>query len=299
MTTPTDNARGALLMMGSMAAFTINDACMKALSDELPLFQALLLRGVATSLLLFIMARAMGGLTLNLSRRDWGLIGIRTIGELGSTFFFLTALFHMPIANISAIMQALPLTVTLAGAMIFGEAVGWRRLSAITVGFVGVLLIVRPGAEGFNAFSIYALISVAFVTARDLSTRRLSPQVPSFTVALSAAIAVALFGAMGVIGTDWAPISGKVALQLGGATTMLIGGYMFSVMAMRVGEIAIVAPFRYTSLLVALILGFLIFDEWPTSLTLLGAAIVVATGVYTFYRERRIARIVPVPLRSR
>lgn len=299
MITPTDNMRGALLMMGSMTAFTINDACMKALSDELPLFQALLLRGLGTSLLLFAMARVTGGLTLHLPRRDWGLIGVRTISELGATFFFLNALFLMPIANVSAILQALPLTVTLAGALIFGELVGWRRLSAIAVGFIGVLLIVRPGTEGFNASSIYALISVAFVTARDLSTRRLSRQVPSFTVALSAAIAVTIFGGIGMIGSEWAAVSGKAALQLGGATLMLIGGYMFSVMAMRVGEIAIVAPFRYTSLLVALLLGLFVFGEWPHPLTLLGAAIVVATGVYTFYRERRIARRAPVPLRTR
>ncbi len=293
----TPNTQGALLMMGSMTAFTINDACMKALSDELPLFQALMLRGAAASLLLYLLARHLGGLRLHLPGRDWGLIGLRTISEIGATFFFITALFNMPIANISAILQALPLTVTLAGAMLFGEAVGWRRLSAIVIGFIGVLLIVRPGTEGFNVFSVYALISVAFVTSRDLATRRLSREVPSFTVALSAAIAVATFGAAGSLGVGWVPVSGKATLQLGGATLMLIGGYMFSVMAMRVGEIAIVAPFRYTSLLVALILGLVIFGEWPVPLTLLGAAIVVATGVYTFYRERRVALRNVVPPR--
>ncbi len=290
-----ENIRGALLMMGSMLAFTVNDAFMKSLADELPLSQALFLRGLATSILLFLLARHLGGLRLRLPRRDWKLIGIRTASEVAAAFFFLTALFNMPIANVSAILQALPLTVTLAGAVFFGEAVGWRRLSAILVGFVGVLLIVRPGAEGFNVFSIYALISVACVTARDLATRRLSAAVPSFTVALAAAIAVTAFGGAGALAGDWAEISGKATLQLAGATTTVIAGYMCSVMAMRVGEIAVVAPFRYFSLLAALVLGFMVFGEWPRALTLLGAGIVVATGVYTFYRERQLGRPAPVP----
>ncbi len=295
----TDNVRGAFFMMASMGSFTVNDACMKAMSDELPLFQAIALRGVPTCILLFLLARAVGGMTWDLSRRDWGLIALRTIAEVGAAYFFITALFNMPLANASAILQSLPLTVTLAGAIFMGEAVGWRRLTAILVGLCGVLLIVRPGAEGFTFYSIYALISVACVTVRDLAVRRLSREVSSFTVALTAALAVTLFGAIASLTTDWAPVSQKATLQLAGASVMVIGGYMFSVMAMRTGEIAVIAPFRYTSLLWALVLGFFVFGDWPRTITLIGAAIVVATGVYTFYRERRIMRRGPVPLRIR
>jgi len=283
----TDNLRGALMMMGSMLFFTVNDAFMKSLSDELPLFQALFLRGILTSALLFLLARNMGKLKWNLPRRDWNLIAIRTAAEMAAAYFFLTALFNMPIANATAILQALPLAITLVGAMFFGEAVGWRRLTAIIIGFCGVLMIVRPGAEGFNAYSIYALISVAAVTVRDLAARRLSRDVPSMTVALTAAVGVTLFAGVSSAFIDWAPVTGKVTLQLGAASVMVIGGYIFSVTAMRHGEIAMVAPFRYTSLLWALLLGLVIFAEWPKPLTLIGAAIVVGTGVYTFYRERR------------
>jgi drug/metabolite transporter (DMT)-like permease len=126
------------------------------------------------------------------------------------------------------------------------------------VGFAGVLLIVRPGTEGFTVYSIYALISVLFVTLRDLTTRRLSGSVPSLTVAISAAAGVALFGAVGTATADWVPVSPRGWLLLGGASVFLVGGYIFSVMVMRVGDISVVAPFRYTSLIVALILGLVL-----------------------------------------
>ncbi len=286
----TPNSRGALFMMLSMAAFTFNDACMKALSDQIPLFQAIFLRGLFTSPILAIVAANRGIFRVALTRRDWCLVVIRSLAEIAGAYFFITALFKMPIANVTAILQALPLTVTLVGALFFREQVGWKRLLAILIGVLGVLLIVKPGAEGFNIYAIFAVIAVIAVTIRDLAARRLSPDVPSLTVALSAAIAVTLLGAFGMLTQDWTPVGRTEALQLAGTVFFVIGGYIFSVMAMRVGEISVVAPFRYFSLLCALVLGFFIFSEWPDHLTLIGSAIVVATGIFTFYRERRLAR---------
>lgn len=284
---PSDNMRGAMLMMGAMAAFTLNDAFMKSLSDELPLFQALLLRGLATTLFLWGIAQGTRGLRLDLGPRDWRLVVLRSLAEVGAAWFFITALFNMPIANVTAILQALPLTVTLAGALFLGEAVGWRRMTAIAVGFAGVLLIVRPGPEGFNLHALYALASVLCVTVRDLATRRLSPEVPSMTVALAGSAAVTAFGAAGCLAGAWVPVSATAAAQLGGAIVFVILGYVCSVMAMRAGDIGFIAPFRYTSLVWALALGLVVFGHWPDPLTLLGAAIVAATGLFTLWRERR------------
>ena len=295
----TDNIRGAMLMMGSMAAFTINDVFMKSLSDELPLFQAIFLRGIVTTLLLYLLARTLGGLRFDFARRDWWLIFWRTLTEIGAAYFFISAIFNMPIANATAILQALPLTVTLAGALFMGEAVGWRRASAILIGFAGVMLIVRPGFEGFNVYSVYALIAVLLVTARDLLARRLSAEVPSLTVAFLNAAAVAVFFGLGSSFVEWRPVTPLALGQLSAAAFFIIGGYIFSVSAMRVGELAVIAPFRFTSLLWALVLGLVVFGEWPTLLTLVGAGIVVATGVYTFYRERRVRRPGPKALRIR
>jgi len=184
-----DNMRGAFLMMLSMAAFTLNDTFIKNVASDLPLFQAILIRGLFTTALLAVIGLYRREIRFNLPRADWRTIGLRTIGEIFATVFFLTALFHMPIANISAILQALPLAITLAGAVFLGESVGWRRYGAILIGFAGVMLIVRPGGDAFDNYAIYAIISVGFVVLRDLSTRRLSRQVPSLTVALVASSA--------------------------------------------------------------------------------------------------------------
>lgn len=281
-----DNTRGALLMTASMAGFTFNDVFMKAASDEVPLMQALFLRGIVTTALIFAMAVAFRQLRFDLPKRDWGLIGLRTLAEISAAYFFITALFNMPIANVTAILQALPLTVTLAGAVLLGEAVGWRRMAAILIGLVGVMLIVRPGPDGFNTYALYALVAVLAITMRDVVTRKMTAQVPSLTVALSAAAGIGLFGLVGTLAQPWAPMSPLAYGQLLGAALCIIVGYLASVMVMRVGEIGFIAPFRYTGLIWALILGFFIFDEWPDTLTLLGASIVVATGIFTYYRER-------------
>ena len=286
-----DNMRGALLMMGSMAAFVFNDACMKVVLDDVPLFQAILLRGVATVVMMVVMSRWLGGLNFRMPRRDWGLVLIRSMSEIGATYFFINALFHMPIANVTAILQVLPLTVTLSSAMLFKDKLGWRRLLAIMVGFAGVMIIVRDGLTGLNTYALYALIAVGFVTVRDLCARRLSPGVSSVTIALIGAMAIVCFATIGSIGTEWVAISGKSAGLLAGATLFIIGGYLFSVMTMRVGEVSFTAPFRYTSLLWALLLGFVVFGDWPDNLTMLGIAIVVATGAFTFYRERKLALV--------
>ena len=295
----TDNARGAILMTAGMAAFTINDACMKALSDQLPLFQAIFLRGLATSLILLAAGLLLGGLEFRLGARDRLLLGFRTLGEIGAAYFFITALFNAPLANVTAILQALPLAITLAAALFLGEAVGARRWTAILVGFVGVLLIVRPGSAGFNSASVYAVIAVACVTLRDLTTRQMSREVPSLTVSLAAALGVATFGGLGATGVDWQPVGTREALQLAGATIFLIVGYVTIVLAVRLGDTSAVAPFRYTGLIWALILGVAIFGEWPSALTLLGGAVVVATGIFTLYRERRAQTREPMPLRIR
>ncbi|MBU2358849.1 MAG: DMT family transporter [Alphaproteobacteria bacterium] len=295
-----DNMRGAALMAAAMMTFTVNDTFTKTLSDVLPLSQLLFLRGIGVMICLAVMARAMGQLRFDLSLRDWVYIGLRTLGEIGGAYFFITALFHMPIANVSAILQVLPLSVALAGALFMNEPLGWRRLVAIMVGFGGVMLIVRPGGADFNIFSLYALAAVACVTLRDLVVRRLSRSVPSLMVSLSAAVGITVFSGVASIWVDWQPMSGQEVFRLGGATVFVVFGYIFSVAAMRVGEIGFVAPFRYASLLTALVLGMIVFKEFPSTLTLIGAGIVVATGIFTLFREQQLAlrrRVVPDRIR--
>ena len=285
-----DNLRGAVLMMVSMAAFTFNDAFMKMISAKLPLFQILMLRGILTTCLIALVMLAMGRLRFAVPREDRWLVFTRVVAEAASAYFFLTALFNMPIANVSAIMQALPLAITLAAAVFFREPVGWRRLSAIFVGFFGVMLIIRPGAEDFTIYSLYTLAAVVVVTIRDLATRRLSAETPSMAVTFYSSLGVTFFFAMAAPSQGWVPVNGYAAMMIAGASVMVIGGYICSIMVMRIGEISFVATFRYTSLVWALLLGWLVFGDWPKPVTLLGASIVIGSGVFMLLRERQINR---------
>ncbi|MEO0665867.1 MAG: DMT family transporter, partial [Pseudomonadota bacterium] len=187
----------------------------------------------------------------------------------------------------TAILQTLPLTVTLAGALFLGEAVGWRRWGAILVGFAGVLLVVQPGGAGFTIYSLYAVAAVILITVRDMAARRMSRDVPSLLAALVGAAAVTLVGAVGSLTEEWQPLTQPAAIGLAGAVATIIFAYIFSVAAMRSGEIGFVAPYRYTSLLAALILGVVLFGEFPNALTLAGAALITASGIYTLLRENR------------
>lgn len=290
-----ENARGALYMSVAMTAFTVNDACMKAATQALPLYQAMFLRGVLASLALLAIGWHMGSLRFGMEASDRKWLFLRTLGEVGGTLTFLSALRQMPLANLSAILQFLPLAVTLAAALLLREPVGWRRFTAIAVGFAGVLLIVRPGTDGFDRWALVGIVSVSFVVLRDLTTRRMSSALPSVTIAVTAALSVTLVGAMLVPFDGWAPVDAANAALIATAATCLIAGYLLIIMAMRVGEISFVAPFRYTALVAAIGLGWAAFGQWPDTLTLAGAGVVILTGIYSFHRERRLGRSVAIP----
>lgn len=292
-----DNMRGALLMMVSMLSFTLNDTFIKLLAGQVPLYQVLFLRGALTTVMIYALIRVMGPMEWHIPRRDRLLVVVRVMAEAASAFFFLTALFNMPIANVTAILQSIPLTITLAAALFLKEPVGWRRLGAILVGFAGVMLIVRPGADDFTIFSVYGLIAVVFVTLRDLATRRLSRETPSMLVTLLSSAGVMVFFGLFSLGDTWVVPAWSQMLAVLGASVMIIGGYVCSILVMRVGEISFVSPFRYTGLLWALLLGYVVFGDWPGAMTLTGASIVVATGVYTLYRDARVRRT-PLPPRA-
>ena len=280
-----DNTRGIWLMCVSMLAFTLNDTLVKAVTaDGMPLSQAIVLRGLGATLgLLVIASRSPGGLHLLPRGQDRWYLMLRTIGEVTATVTFLVALTHMPLANLSAIMQFLPLAVTLAAAVLLKTPIGWSRFATILVGFAGVMLIIRPGAADFDRWSVLGLASVACVVLRDLSTRYFSANLPSTTGALWASVAVMAMGCVGVAGEGWHPLTLKDLAETLAAAGFLIVGYLAAIKVMRVGDLAVVAPFRYTSLLFAILLGWARFGTLPDHLTLIGAAVVVASGVYMVY----------------
>lgn len=285
-----ENLRGILLMCASMAAFTINDTFMKAVTQTLPLYQTIALRGMIAMAGLGLLAYVTKAHHFRPNRSDGGLILLRSLADVAATVFFLEALLRMPLANLSAILQALPLLITLAAALVFGDRIGWRRMTAILVGLIGVLIIIRPGTEGFDRWSLLGLASVVCVVIRDLSVRPLQGKLPSAVVALGAAVAVTAMGWIGAAFQGWDPVSPAEGAKVLGAGLFLIVGYLTSVSAMRHGDIGMVAPFRYTSLLWAIVLGLVVFGDLPDGWTFLGAAIVVGAGLFTLWRERRLRR---------
>ncbi len=285
--------RGATLMALSQAAFTTNDTLVKLVSQHLGVGQIMFVRGVFATVLMAVLVWRLRQWPPMASLKHPAVLA-RVVGELGGTTFFLLALANLPLANVSAVFQSLPLVITVAAALFFGEQVGPRRWTAILVGFVGVLIIVRPGMEGFNSYSIYVLACVVCCAFRDLATRRIPADIPTGFVSLLTAGSVAAFGLVIVPATGgWTPLTAEYVGLLAAAAIFVLAGYQAIIQSMRVGELSFVAPFRYVSLIWATVAGYLVFGSIPDTMMLAGAAIVVLSGVYMLYRERVVGGAKP------
>jgi len=278
-------------MVLAMAGFTFNDAMVKSLDGELPQTQVMAVRGTLLSLIILLVLWQRGLLSkLQLTLSP--IVLFRAAMEMLATYLFLTALPLLSFANISAILQALPLVVTMGAALFFKEAVGWRRWLAIAIGFVGVMIIIRPGSSGFEVASLLVVVSVLFAAARDLATRALPTAIPSLIVTAATAVMVTIFGygTTYVQGT-WVMLSTHSVLVLSVAAAFLVFGYQFIVLAMRIGDVAYVVPYRYTSLLWSVLLGVYFFAEVPDKWTVVGSLIVITMGLFTLYRELQNRKI--------
>lgn len=283
----TENFRGAFLMMISMSAFVLNDAFVRLAGDTLPLGQILFLRGLITTVILMAFAWNVGIFAMRVPKTDKLKIFFRSLTEALTAYFFLTAVMNMPFANVTAILQILPMTVTLAAAFIFKEKVGVFRITLIIVGFLGVILIINPSVNGFNIYSSYALIAVVLITLRDLITRRLSDEVHTLLPTLSASFGVLLFSVPLMMTASFQPLSVESSFFIFLAAFFIIFGYYSAVLVMRSGEISFISPFRYSAIIFALILGFFLFDETPDNYAAFGIIVVIVSGILLLYRNER------------
>lgn len=282
------NLRGILLMTGAMAAFAVEDALIKLASAMLPTGQMLAILGFGGALVFVALARAGGHRVVTRALLSPALLA-RNAAEMVGTAGFVTALVLIPLSTTSAILQAAPLLMTAGAAVFLGETVGWRRWAAVAVGFGGVLLILRPGAAAFDPNALWAVLGVIGMAVRDLVTRRMPPAVPTPVVAASAFVAVGTTGlALLAAGFGTAqPLAPGSLAYMGAALALGIGGYWAIVEATRAGDTSVIAPFRYTRLVFATGIAFVLFAEVPDAATLAGAALVIGSGLYTLYRERR------------
>ena len=285
-----ENFRGAVLMMICMAAFVLNDAFVRLAGDSLPLAQILFYRALLTTITLVLVAFYTGVLKLSVSSQDKWLIFFRSVTEALTAYFFLTAVMNMPFANVTAILQILPMTVTLAAAVMFKEKVGAFRILLIFLGFLGVILIINPAKDGFTIYAGYALISVLLITIRDLLSRKLSVDVPTLMPTVSASLGVLLFSILLITKTAFQPLNLQNSFFIVAAAFFIIFGYYTAILVMRSGEISFISPFRYTAVLFALMLGFVFFDEQPDGIAFLGMTIVIISGIALMIRNNSVQK---------
>ena len=279
-----------MIMMVCMSAFVLNDAFVRLAGDSLPLAQILFIRGLITTVVLLAIAIYGGLFSSTVSKKDKWCIFFRSLAEALTTYFLLTAVLNMPFANVTAILQILPMTVTLAAAFVFKEKVGITRITLILIGFFGVLLIINPLVDGFNLYAIYALVAVFLITIRDLITRKISSTVPTLLPTVSASFGVLLFSVILLINTPLQPLNTQNTLFILSAAFFIIFGYYTAVLVMRGGEISFISPFRYSAILFALILGLIFFDEKPDKTAFLGIVIVMLAGIFLMSRNSSVQK---------
>ena len=284
-----DNLRGALIMVLSMLGFAIEDMFIKLIGTDIPIGQIIFLLGTGGAICYGAMVLIKGQSLADRAMMTRPIL-LRALGEIIGTLGFVSAIVLTPISSASAILQATPLVVTLGAALFLGDPVGWRRWSAILVGMFGVLLVIRPGMDSFQALSLLAVLGVLGLSLRDLATRRVPRSTSTFQLSFLAFLALVPSSLLYMLGTgtSFVPMSGTQWIFMAAALTTGLVAYYGIVAAMRIGEISFVTPFRYARLLFAMVVGITIFGERPDLLTYVGATIIVASGIYTVWRERKV-----------
>ena len=278
-------------MMMSMACFAVEDTFIKLLSARLPATQILFSIGFGGALITLMLA-----IVLNVNLADKILLNkhviSRTIADLFGALSFTSAMVLIPMSLLASILQATPLFVTLGAAILLGEKVGWRRWSAIFIGFLGVIIILQPGYGSFQLASLLGLAAVLCLALRDVVTRDMATEIPTLTVTFYACIAMGSAGfiAYPFFGPPIMPTTYEAIILICAAIIGLTG-YFLLVLATRKGDVSVIAPFRYSRLLFSLGLASLILGEKLTLPILLGGLLVVSSGIYTFGRERRLVKI--------
>lgn len=287
-----NNVHGILLVVFAMAAFAVEDLFVKQLSVTMPVGQVLLIIGGGSSAIFLTLVVANRQALF--ARVAWTPVMLtRVLCDIFGSIAFVTSLSLVDLSTVAAVFQATPLAVTMGAALFLGDPVGWRRWSAVGVGFFGVLLIIRPGFDGFDPAALWVLGAVLAIATRDLLTRKVDPSVPSLVLSFqgSAALLVAGLLTLAVTGT---PVVGADGVNITRALAAIFFGtvgYYGLMRALRLADPSAIAPFRYSRLIFSLILGVFVLGEAPDALTLLGALIVITTGLYTFLRERRVAQL--------
>ena len=274
-------------MMASMAAFAIADTLVK-LSTMLMSPAQVMFYLIAGALIIFA---AMAKVQKNrlLDRRAFSpILLIRYLAEVAGMVGMVMALANVPLSVVGAVTQASPILATVGAVLFLKESVGWRRWCSIGVGFLGVLLIIQPGAVEFDYAVLWAILAMTALSIRDLTTRLIPNDIPSASLATFTMTAATPFTIAWVLfnGESLLPdtINWFVIIPM---TVIGAMGYLLLIASIRMSEVSAIMPFRYSRIIFLLILGIVVFGEQPEVLMLLGAALIISSGSYMMWREKK------------
>jgi drug/metabolite transporter (DMT)-like permease len=280
----TANQRGILAVCGCMASYTVNDVLVKKVLQHYPVGEVIFVRGVMSTLLI-------GGVVLALGHAQQLRVGLdrhvaaRSVFDGLSTVGFIAALAHMKLANLAAVLQVAPLLITALSVAFFREQVGWRRWIAITIGFLGALFVIKPVPSEFSIWAIVGAASALFSALREIQTRRIDRDIPTIVIAFWGAVGITLCGATFALTEDWRMLAAADLLELFIAAVFVGLAIYLLALGFRGVDMSVVAPFRYIYLLTSAIGGYLMFRELPDGWTVVGALLIVGSGLYTLHRE--------------
>ena len=277
-------------MVASMAAFALEDAFIKTVTQQLPVGQVLMLFGAGGALVFAALARSRGVPLLN-PHVFTKLMLLRAVFEFFGRLFYVLAIAFTPMSSATAILQAAPLLVVLGAKAFFREQVNFRVWLAILTGLLGVLVILHPSANDFSILSLLAVMGTVGFVGRDLATRAASAKVTTEVLGFYGFATMLLAGTCFAVwdAKPFTVLTSEHLWTLGAALLAGVSAYTALMTAMRTGSIAAVTPFRYTRLLFGISIGVFIFGEQPDMPMLLGCAIVIGAGLFIGW-QGRVAR---------
>jgi drug/metabolite transporter (DMT)-like permease len=281
-----EKVRAAALMSLAMVAFVANDAAMKSIAAGMSIVQALALRNALVTLLFVGLAAATGAQWRTLAEP---LVWSRAAADTGATLLYMLSLTHLPLTMVVALNMATTLCVLPLAGIFLRERLGWRRVLAVLTGFGGVLLVLRPTADGLSGWAVLSAASAVFFAARDITTRRVPARVP--TLLVGAVMTAVLMGVClaWAAWEGWTPVSPAQWGGGGAASALIAAGYYLSIAATRVGDVSLTSAFRYTALPWGAAWGYFLWGEVPDAPAVAGAALILGAGLYILHRERRDA----------
>jgi len=284
------NARGILFMLASMGAFALADTLVKLSAATISPAQIMFYLIGGALLIYALMARFQKARLLD-RRALSPILLLRYVAEIIGMVGMIMALAHVPISVVGAITQATPILAAVGAVLFLKEKVGWRRWCCIVTGFIGVLLIVQPGATEFDFAVLWAILALAALSIRDLTTRLIPSDIPSISLATFTMAAATPFAIIWVLYSDQSLLPAHINwLQIIPMVVLGATGYLLLIASIRLAEVSVVMPFRYSRIIYLLILGMMVFDEKPSVLMLFGASLIMASGIYMMWREKLIKK---------